>query len=168
MRTSHRQRPSPPVNRISAPVADNPCNASSRAVNLGAKPLPRPAKKEMHKARLGSHTRGDRETARNAGSRRSRQRERRSRSQENTERYAIAQEQRQRLAAYDGRATGAVSGSRPKPAPTLARASPPARRSPNQAAPHRRACAAPWSKSEGSKFEHADLPISALYGEARR
>jgi hypothetical protein len=25
-----------------------------------------------------------------------------------------------------------------------------------------------WSKSEGSKFEQADLPISALYGEARR
>src|SRR5215470_19669298 len=25
--------------------ADTPCNASSRAVNLGAKPLPRPAKK---------------------------------------------------------------------------------------------------------------------------
>src|SRR6516164_5533404 len=89
-------------------------------------------KKEMHKARLGSHTRGDRETARNAGSRRSRQRERRSRSQGNTERFAIAQEQRQRLAAYDGRATGAVSGSRPKPAPTLARASLPAQRSPNQ------------------------------------
>ena len=44
-RTTHRQRPSPPVKRISAPGADNPCNASSRAVNLGAKPLPRPAKK---------------------------------------------------------------------------------------------------------------------------
>src|SRR5207247_9592702 len=43
IRTTHRQRPSPPG--FSAPGADNPCNASSRAVNLGAKPLPRPAKK---------------------------------------------------------------------------------------------------------------------------
>src|SRR4051794_8552690 len=46
MRTTHRQRPSPPVKRISASEADDPCNASSRAVNLGAKPLPRPAKKK--------------------------------------------------------------------------------------------------------------------------
>src|SRR6516164_3157871 len=89
-----------------------------------------PRKKETHTARLGSHTRGARETARSAGSRRSRQRERRSRSQGNTERFAIAREQRQALATYDGRATGGVSGSRPKPAPTLASASPPARRSP--------------------------------------
>src|SRR6516165_5701869 len=93
-------------------------------------------KKETHTAQLGSHTQGDRETARSAGSRRSRQRERRNRSQGNTERFAIAREQRQRLAAFDGRATGGVSGSRPRPAPTLARTSPPARRSPNRAAPH--------------------------------
>src|SRR5260370_41706300 len=99
-------------------------------------------KKETHTARLGSHTRDDRETARSAGSRRSRQRERRSRSQGNTERFAIARAQKQPLAAYHGRATGGVPGSRSKPAPTLARASPPARRSPNQAAPHRRGCAA--------------------------
>src|SRR5438552_79007 len=46
-------------------------------------------RKETHTAQLGSHTRGDRETARSAGSRRSRQRERRSRSQGNTERFAI-------------------------------------------------------------------------------
>src|SRR5262249_59425381 len=104
-------------------------------------------KKETHTARLGSHTQGDRETARSAGSRRSRQRERRSRSQGNTERFAIAREQRERLAASDGRATEAVSGSRPKPAPTLAPASPPARRSPNQTAPHRRACAAPGARA---------------------
>src|SRR5262249_58547834 len=83
-------------------------------------------KKETHTARLGSHTRGDRETARSAGSRRFRQRERRSRSQGNIERFAIAREQRQRLAAFDGRATGGVSGSRPRPAPTLAPARPPA------------------------------------------
>src|SRR5262249_11805258 len=50
-------------------------------------------------------------TARSVGSRRSRQRERRSRSQGNTERFAIVREQRQRLAAFYGRATGGVSGS---------------------------------------------------------
>src|SRR5262249_60340571 len=88
-------------------------------------------KKETHTARLGSHTQGDRETARSAGSRRSRQRERRSRSQGNTERFAIARERRQGLAAFVGRATGEGSGSRPKPAPTLAPASPPAPPSPN-------------------------------------
>src|SRR6516162_5066323 len=37
--TTHRQRPSPPVKRISAAEGHDPCNASSRAVNLGAKPL---------------------------------------------------------------------------------------------------------------------------------
>src|SRR2546427_11119630 len=80
-------------------------------------------KKETHTARLGSHTRGDRETARSAGLRRSRQRESRSRSQGNTERFAIAREQRQRLAAYDRRGPGGGGGSRPKTTPPPAPAS---------------------------------------------
>src|SRR5262249_17474112 len=83
-------------------------------------------KKEMHTARLGAHKRGDKETERSAEWRRLRKRKTPSRSKGNTDRFAIAREQRQRLAASDGRATEAVSGSRPKPAPTLAPASPPA------------------------------------------
>src|SRR3989442_11431531 len=81
-------------------------------------------KKETHTARLGSHTRGAQETARSAGSRRSRQRERRSRSQGNTERFAIAREQRQRLAAFYRPGTRGGSRSKPKTPPTLARAPP--------------------------------------------
>src|SRR5262249_60544151 len=79
-------------------------------------------KKEMHTARLGSHTRGDRETARSVGSRRSRQRERRNRSQGNTERFAIAREQR--LAAFYGRGTRGGAGSRTKRGALPARAAP--------------------------------------------
>src|SRR2546430_17374120 len=88
-------------------------------------------KKETHTARLGSHTRGAQETARSAGSRRSRQRERRSRSQGNTERFAIAREQRQRLSAFYGRATRGGTGAKTKAAPTPSTDAPPPRRRPH-------------------------------------